>query len=372
MAGIAPEAASMRRPPIEILSIEAHELAYQLQRSSDAAMKAPRRRMSGFALVLATACELFFDGAAHAEKIVVSNYGVAATGMPYAVALEMGYFKEFNIDIDGIINAEGAGGIRALIDSKLAYAEVSPLAVLNAVQSGADLRIISGNVHTAADFLWVALPSSPVNSVKDLRGRRLSYTNAGSTSEALDHLWLDVAAIPSTEVTLNRTGGLEAQLTYLDLGGIDVAPIAEPMWSARPGKYKVIASAASVLPALSNVVGVTTSDAARTRRDFIQGVLKARRKAVEYISTNPEASAIIIARAYKLDPAVSERVILSLLDSEKNGDIPYWSRGDFRLDTMNNVLAAQKLATPMIGVVSWSKIIDESFLPYDLTSKTTK
>src|SRR5256885_255876 len=125
-------------------------------------MKALRRRMSSFALVLATACELFFHGVAHAERIIVSNYGVTATGMPYAVALEMRYFKEVNVDVEGIIYAEWTAGIRMLVDAKLAYAGLSPMAVLTAVQIVADLRIISGNVHSVVDFLWVALPSSPV------------------------------------------------------------------------------------------------------------------------------------------------------------------------------------------------------------------
>ena len=335
-------------------------------------MKALRRRMSSFALVLATACELFFHGVAHAERIIVSNYGVAATGMPYAVALEMGYFKEVNVDVEGIINAEGTAGIRTLVDAKLAYAELSPLAVLTAVQSGADLRIVSGNVHSVVDFLWVALPSSPVSSVQDLKGRRLGYTNAGSTSEGLDRLWLNGAAIPPSDVTLSRTGGLEPGLSYLELGGIDVAPIEEPMWSSRPGKYKVIAMAAAALPELCNVVGVTTGDAATTKGEFIRGVLKARRKAVEYIHANPDASAAIIAKVYKLDPAVAERVIRSLLDSEKKSGTPYWGAGDLRLDTMNNIVVAQKLLTPMMGEVIWSKLIDESFLPYDLTSNKSK
>jgi NitT/TauT family transport system substrate-binding protein len=310
---------------------------------------------------------------AFAEQIVVSNYGTSPNGMPYAVALEKGYFKEFGVNVDGILSSDGGGStIRNLLGGKLAYGEAAPSAVVSAVQGGADLRIISGNVHTVAEFVWVAMPNSPVNSMKDLKGQRLGFTNPGSTSEALDYLLLEVAGIPAAEVKLSRTGGFGAGLTVLELGGMDVVPITEPMWSSNPGKYKIVASAPEVLPALSNVVGVTTADAARTRGDFIRGVLKARRKAVEYMVANPKDASLIIAKAYNLDPAVTERVVRGLLESEKKGGVPYWGAGDLRIDTMNNMIRAQKLVGAIKGDVDWSKLVDESFLPDDLKSKKAK
>ena len=127
-----------------------------------------------------------------------------------------------------------------------------------------------------------------------------------------------------------------------------------------------------MLPALSNVVGVTTAEAAKTRGDFIRGVIKARRKAVEYMIANPQESAQIIATVYNLDPVVTERVVRGLIESEKKGGVPYWGPGDLKLDTMNNMIRAQKLVGAVKGDVDWSKMIDESFLPADLRSKPTK
>jgi len=165
------------------------------------------------------------------------------------------------------------------------------------------------------------------------------------------------------------TGGFGAGLTQLELGGVDVVPITEPMWSANPGKYRIVASAPEVLPALSNVVGVTTGEAAKTRGDFIRGVLKARRKAVEFMYANPAEASKIIAKVYNLDAGVTEKVVRALLESEKKGGVPYWGPGDLRIDTMNNMIRAQKLVGAVKGDVDWSKLIDESFLPDDLKSK---
>src|SRR5215212_2183396 len=134
-------------------------------------------------------CATLLSVTANAEHIVVSNYGTSPNGMPFAVAMEKGFFKDAGVNVDGILSSDGGGTtIRNLLGGKLAYGEAAPSAVVSAVQGGADLRVISGNVHTVAEFVWVAMPNSPINSAKDLKGRRLGFTNPGSTSEALDYL----------------------------------------------------------------------------------------------------------------------------------------------------------------------------------------
>jgi NitT/TauT family transport system substrate-binding protein len=321
-------------------------------------------RYCAAAIVLATSVR------AGAEQIVVSNYAVTTNGMPFAVAMEKGFFKDFNASVDGVLSSDGGGTtIRNLLGGKLAYGEAAVSAIVSAVQGGADLKIISGNVHTVAEFVWVAMPSSPVNSLKDLKGRKLGYTNPRSTSQALAFLLMEREKLQPADVTLIRTGGFGAGLTQLELGGVDVVPVAEPLWSKSGSKYKLIASAPEVLPHLSNVLGVTTGEAAKTKGAFIRGVIQGRRKAVEYMYSNPKESAAIIAKAYSLEPAVAESTLRNLLASEKKGGVPYWGPGDIRIDTMDNMIRAQKLVGAMQGDPDWSKLIDESFLPDDLKSR---
>ena len=328
------------------------------------------RRYKRWAHALALAVLMLVAAPAAAEQIVVSNYGNATNGMPFAIAMEKGFFKEFGVSVDGIMSSDGGGStIRNLLGGKLAYGEAAPSAVVAAVQGGADLRIISGNVHTVAEFVWVAMPNSPIASIKDFKGKRIGFTNPASTSEALDHLLLERAGLGKADVTLTRTGGFGAGLAALEVGGVDIVPVAEPLWSANQGKYKLIVAAPDVLPPLSNVVGVTTGEAARTRGDFLRGVIKARRKAVEYMIANPKESSAIIARAYNLEPAVAERVVTSLLQSEKKAGMPYWGPGDIRLEPMHNMIRAQKLVGAIKGDVDIAKLVDESFLPDDLKSK---
>ena len=84
-----------------------------------------------------------------AEEIVVSNYGVSANGMPFAVAMDKGYFKDEGINVTGIITSAGGGTtLRNMLAGNAPYGEVNPVVVVSAVLQGADLRIISDNVST--------------------------------------------------------------------------------------------------------------------------------------------------------------------------------------------------------------------------------
>lgn len=326
------------------------------------------------AVLAFAACFNFLAGPVAAEEIVVSNYGTGTNGMPFAIALEKGYFKEFNVNVDGILSSDGGGStIRNLLGGKLAYGEAALSSVMLAIEGGADLRIVSGNVHTVAEFVWITLPNSPIKTFKDMKGKRIGFTNPASTSQALNYLLLEANGLKKDDVVMTRTGGFGAGLTVLELGGVDVVPVVEPLWSSTPpGKYKLIATATDMLPPLSNVVGVTTGEAARTRGDFIRGVIKARRKAVDYMYTNPKESAVIIAKAYNLDQAVAGRVLRNLLDSEKMSKVPYWGPGDFRIDTMNNMIRAQTMVGALKGNVDFLKVMDDSFLPNDLKRDKTK
>ena len=93
--------------------------------------------------------------AAMAEEIVVSNYGVSANGMPYAIAMEKGYFKEEGANVTGILSSAGGGTtLRNMLAGNAPYAEVNPNAVIAAIQQGADIKFVSDNVLTVAEFVW--------------------------------------------------------------------------------------------------------------------------------------------------------------------------------------------------------------------------
>src|SRR5947209_18842948 len=109
---------------------------------------------------IALACALPL--AAQAEEIVISNYGVTTNGMPYAVALAKGFFKQQRAEVSGILTSDGGGTtVRTMLGGSLAYGAINPTATVIAIQQGADLQIVRDTVQTVADFIWAVKPDSP-------------------------------------------------------------------------------------------------------------------------------------------------------------------------------------------------------------------
>jgi NitT/TauT family transport system substrate-binding protein len=303
---------------------------------------------------------------ARAEEIAVGNYAVSANGMPYAVALAKGFFKQEGINVTGIITSAGGGtSLRNMLSGGVPYGEVNPGAVVSAIQQGADLRIISDNVLTVGEFIWAVKPDSPIRSIADFAGKKIGYTNPKSTSQALDNLLLQKAGIKVTEGQLVKTGGFGEGVAALDSGLIDIAPIPEPLWSKYKDKYRAVATAADLLPPLDNVVGVATAAQAASRGDFIRAVIRARRDAVRYMIAHPDESGDIVAKVYNIDPQVGRSAVRYLTTIHTDG-VPYWGEGDIHLAGMKRMLELQKTIGGVTGDYDLGKIVDTQFLPDDL------
>ena len=308
-----------------------------------------------------------FVAAAGAEEIAVGNYGVSANGMPFGVALVKGYFKDEGLNITGLISSAGGGtSLRNMLaGGGVPYGEVNPGVVVSAILAGADLKIVSDNVLTVAEFVWAVKPDSPIKSIKDFKGKKIGYTNPRSTSQALARMLLQAGGYTEADAELVKTGGFGEGIAALDSGQIDVAPITEPLWSKLKGKYRAVVVANDVLPPLDNVVGVATVEMMEKRGDFIRAVIRARRKAVIFMKEHPDEAAEIVAKQYNLDLDVAKSAVRNLTTATTKG-VPYWGEGEIHLEGLKRMIEAQRSVGAITGEVDYDKIIDTRFLPEDL------
>jgi NitT/TauT family transport system substrate-binding protein len=302
-----------------------------------------------------------------AEEIAVGNYGVSANGMPFGVALVKGYFKEEGLNITGLISSAGGGtSLRNMLaGGGVPYGEVNPGVVVSAILAGADLKIVSDNVLTVAEFVWAVKPDSPIKTLKDFKGKKIGYTNPRSTSQALARMLLQSAGYKESDAELVKTGGFGEGIAALDSGLVDIAPITEPLWSKVKSKYRAVVVASEVLPPLDNVVGVATVEMMEKKGDFIRAVIRARRKAVKFMKEHPDEAAEIVAKQYNIDVDVAKSAVRNLTTSTTKG-VPYWGEGEIHLEGLKRMIEAQRSVGAIQGEVDYSKIIDTRFLPDDL------
>src|SRR5258708_30877117 len=130
----------------------------------------------------------------------------------------------------------------------VAYGEANPGAIAVAIQQGADIKIISDNVLTIAEFAWMVKKDSPIKTLADLKGKKIGYTNPRSTSQALDILLLQKAGLKPEDAELVKTGGFGEGVAALPLRQVHVSALTQTPASKLKDNLPAITTRADRLP----------------------------------------------------------------------------------------------------------------------------
>jgi NitT/TauT family transport system substrate-binding protein len=302
---------------------------------------------------------------AHCEEIVITLWGTGMFGAPYAVGMEKGYFKEAGIDLTDIAGGTGGGSVvRNVLASALPFGEVATSAAIAAHKQGLPI-IIVGAGGRSFDNVWVAMPNSSISSIHDLVGKRVSYTNPKSISDLFLQMLLTKNGVDPGKVTRVSAGGYGPGLTLLENGGVDLAPVTEPLRTMTKNKYKPIFSAKDNIPPIISAGPIVTRDFAGKNPGKIRALLLGRRRGVDFIYANPTEAGKIVAKAYKISEDVAVEAVSAMAKAGQ------WSTGEIDLSEYNNMADGMRLTGELTGQVDWKALIDTSFLPDDLRAKSS-
>src|SRR5688572_2278889 len=185
------------------------------------------------ACALACAGLMSMTTASRAEDIVVTHYGSLLYGVPYAIAMEKGWFKEAGVDITGILTSKGGGtSVRNMMAGDTLFAEVALPAALSAIKEGFNIKILSGGTDGRSSF-WVTRAGEAIDKPADLKGKRFVYSRPKSVSESVTLAALNSWNVPVADVKMIAIGDFGAGLTALDHNKVDVAIIPEPIYSQK-------------------------------------------------------------------------------------------------------------------------------------------
>lgn len=300
-----------------------------------------------------------------AESITVTHWGAAFYGAPYAVAMDKGWFKTEKFDVTGIITSTGGGtSVRNTLASDTPIGEVALPAAIEAIRSGAKLKIIFSGVGTVAEQTWSTRPGQPFKSIKDLKGKKIGYTRPASVTNMIILMVLEDAGMKASEVELVPVGGTGALLAAVLSGAVDAGNVSEPLWTRDRDKLQPVFLVKDVMPpAMTQTVGITTEEYMAKRPDALQSVVDGRLKGVQFIYQNPDAAAEIVARAFKMEVELTKKVFAQLVKDR------YWDEGRFDFKGMNAMLRGLRIVGQLDGEVDWKTLIDERFLPTSLRTQ---
>ena len=316
------------------------------------------RWASLFVLAILTVCH---SGSSPAADMAVSQYGRVTATLPWAVAMEKGFFAAEGVKIDHIISGQGGGTtLRNMLASDLPYGEVATSAALAAIRSGLDIVIVNTASDHIGEIALVANPKSSIHKVADLQGRKAGFTNPKSTSELLLRLALKEAGMVD-KVEPVATGGFGGGLTLLDTGGIDAAPLIDPILTLKPDKYRVIFHFADLIPRMTWLVGVTTRKFASEHPDTVRKLIEIHRRGVDYIYAHHDEAIAIYAKVWQQDAKD-----VATYFPKYFGYKGEWSPGGFDQEALTKMSDGLQLIGESKGPVDWKAAIDQQFLPKDL------
>lgn len=307
------------------------------------------------------ALAIAIPGVASASDFAVSQYGRVTATLPWAVAVEKGFFADAGLKIDHIISGEGGGTtLRNMLASDLPYGEVATSAALAAIRAGLDVVIVNTASDHIGEIALVANPRSSVHSVQDLAGKKAGFTNPKSTSELLLRLALKNAGMTG-KVEMVGTGGFGGGLTLLDSGGIDAAPLIDPILTLKPDKYRVIFHFADLIPRMTWLVGVTTRKFATEHPDVVRKMIEVHRRGVDYIYAHHDDAIAIYAKVWQQDPKQ-----VATYFPKYFGYKGEWSSGGFDAEALATMSEGLQLTGEVSGPVDWKSVIDQQYLAKDL------
>jgi NitT/TauT family transport system substrate-binding protein len=319
----------------------------------------------GFVLGLVAAIVAWETPAARAETITVTHWGGQFYGVPYAVAMEKGFFKKNGVDVTGILTAAGGGtAVRNTLAGGVPFGEVSLAAAVQAINSGQKLIIIGAGAQTVADQMWVVKKDSVLTGIKDLVGKQIAYTAPGSVSNMVILMALKANGMTQQQVKLVPAGDLGANLSAVSSGAVDAGFSDQLVYAQNKELVKPLFMVRDTMdPRMMQTVMITTAEYAKAHPDIIKGLIAARRDGLAYTLEHPDESADITARAYNNPNVDLFRTHIHELIKEN-----YWSDGRLDYAAMNHMVEGLQITGQIKGDVDWSKYVDISYLPPDLRS----
>jgi len=236
-----------------------------------------------------------------AEKIKI-GWVFAMANAPIVIAQAKGFYKEVGLDAEIISFTSGPIVHQALAAGQLDMAYIGSPPVYHWYSRGLKSKILAKVNYGQAAV--IARNDSNINSIKDLKGKKLAGVKKGSGMDVLLRGYV-----------LNEANGLIADKDLrvipmppgnmgpsVESGTVDAAFIWEPFTSQYliRGNTKVIFDMNKAVPNYPWYIVMSPPEFLKKNPDTVYKALKAHRLAVNFLNSSPDAGNEEIATAFKL------------------------------------------------------------------------
>ena len=202
-----------------------------------------------------------------------------------------GIFKKHGISLDMIYTAGSGETLQPVIAGSVDLGlAVGTLGAIAAYSKGAPVRIIGAEATGAADY-WFVKASSPIKSLKDLNGKTIAYSTAGSSTESVVRAFIKENGLTSAKAM--STGNGPSTMTAVMTDQVDVGWASPPfgLKEIDQGQIRLLARAtdAAIVRGQTIRVIVANAQGLTQRKDAIDRYMQAYRETIDYMyGDNPQ------------------------------------------------------------------------------------
>lgn len=234
-------------------------------------------------------------------KIGTAVLGDYALAGPFIVAVDKGFFRTENLNVEFVPFRGGPTLVKAVIAGEVLLGAAGSTDILVFREAGMPLKMVA--THTEGNHFTLNV-APDVQGVGDLKGKAIGVTSVGATT------WVFARMVarqegwdPDTDVKVVGLGGLDAQLAALARKEIHAF-----VWgdggavTQLAGKSKVLMRLDKVTARWISQIQYVSEDGIKKKGDDIRKVMKGLFAAIKFMTEQTNDAAEIIAKKIGWSP----------------------------------------------------------------------
>jgi NitT/TauT family transport system substrate-binding protein len=244
----------------------------------------------------------------NAVRLAIPQKGLFDTTIPTLMADKKGFLKEEGIQTEIFWTSGGAETVRVVTagsaDIGLATGTES---VVTAFAKGSPVKIVSAEITGSPDLFWIVRADSPYKTIKDLDGKSVGYSRAGSST----HMIIQLAAEHyKIKPKLVAVGGVPDSFTAVMTKQVDAGWSSPPSFLDRieKGEIRIVFKASELEPTRDVTLRVNFANAVFYEKNtrLVRGFVRALKKSVDYMYNNPNETIALFAEVNKFPLSLAE------------------------------------------------------------------
>src|SRR6266542_498082 len=238
------------------------------------------------------------------QRNIHSIAGVGVPQIPLWAGRDLGTFRKYQLDVEGVLILGGARGMQALLGGSTHSANMAAMVPIRTALAGGDVVIVGGFLNKN---LLKFVAQKTITKPGDLRGKKVGIANFGGSNEFGVLLALREWGIPRENVNIIPAGGSAARLTAMDARGLDATVISydHALIAAQKG-MTILGDLAEIVPEFPDRLIVVRRSFLEKERNVIKRFLQALSESIYQVNTQREKILPVITRHLQVDRKVAE------------------------------------------------------------------